>query len=234
MHEKSPVLTATTREKLGSRYSQRVRSAGRLPAVMYGHKEEPVSLSLDAREVLRHIHKGEKVFQIDLNGAKQLVLLKAVSFDYLGTNIIHADFARASLKDRVRSKVHVHLVGEAVGLKVAGAVLVHPVTELEIECTLENLPEHLDISITDLTDEHALTADKVELPEGAKLITDSHAVIAQIVIQKEEVVATPTAEAGAVAGQAAPEVLTAKKDEGAAAGKAAAPAAKAGGDAKKK
>ena len=144
-----------------------------------------------------------------------------------------------SLKDRVRSKVPVHLIGEAKGLKSAGAVLIHPVTELEIECTLESLPDHLDLDVSDLTDEHPITADKVGLPKGARLITDSHGVVAQIVIQKEEVVATPTVEAGAVAGQAAPEVLTAKKEEGApAAGgdkaKAAAPAAKPAGDAKKK
>ncbi len=247
MHEKSPVLTATTRERTGSRYAQRDRKAGSLPAVMYGHGEAPLSLTLNAKEALKHIHKGEKVFQIDMAGAKQLVLLKALSFDYLGTNIIHADFVRASLKDRVKSKVPVHLIGEALGLKTVGAVLIHPVTELEIECTLEMLPDGLDLDISELTDEHAITADKVKLPAGAKLITDSHGIVAQIIIQKEEVVAAPTAEAGTVAAAGAPEVTTAKKDDAAAGGKpaagakgAAAPAKGAaaapakGGDAKKK
>lgn len=235
MHEKSPTLTASPRDRAGSRYARRDRKAGRLPAVMYGHGEAPVSLSLDAREALKHFHKGEKVFHLDVEGAgqKQLVLLKAVSFDYLGTNIIHADFVRASMKDRIRSRVPLHLVGEAVGLKTAGAVLIHPVVELEIECTLESLPEFLEVNISDLTSEHAMTVEQVKLPAGTKLLTDSHGIVAQIVIQKEEVVETPTAEAGAVAGQAAPEVLTAKKEEGAGAAKAGAPAAK-GGDAKKK
>lgn len=245
MHEKSPVLTATTREKTGSRYAQRDRKAGSLPAVMYGHGEAPLSLTLNAKEALKHINKGEKVFQIDMAGAKQLVLLKALSFDYLGTNIIHADFVRASLKDRVKSKVPVHLIGEAVGLKTVGAVLIHPVTQLEIECTLELLPDSLDLDISGLTEEHPITADKVKLPAGAKLITDSHGIVAQIIIQKEEVVAAPTAEAGTVAGAAAPEVAGAKKDDAAAPaagakGAAAAPAKGAaapvakGGDAKKK
>lgn len=242
MHEKSPVLTASARERIGSRYAQRDRKAGGLPAVMYGHKEAPVSLTLNAKDALKHINKGEKVFQIDFNGAKQLVLLKAVSFDYLGTNIIHADFVRASLKDRVKSKVPVHLIGEAIGLKTVGAVLIHPVAELEIECTLESLPDALDVNISELTEEHAITADKVKLPAGAKLITDSHGIVAQIIIQKEEVVAAPTAEAGTVAGAAAPEVAGAKKDDAAAKGAAAAPAkgaaaaapAAKGGDAKKK
>lgn len=234
MHEKSPILTAVPREKIGSRYAQRARKSGRLPAVMYGHGEAPVCLSLDSRDAIRHIHKGEKVFQLDIEGAsdKQLVLLKAVQFDYLGTNIVHADFVRASLKDRVRSRVPIHLIGEAAGLKSAGAVLIHPVSEIEIECTLESLPEHIDVPVTDLTDEHPITTGQVKLPAGAKLLTDSHGIVAQIIIQKEEA-ATPTAEAGAVSTAAQPEVITAKKEEGAAGDKAKSAPAK-GADAKKK
>lgn len=235
MHEKAPVLSAASREKIGSRYAQRARSAGRLPAVMYGHGEDPVSITLDAKDALKHIHKGEKVFQIDLEGkGRQMVLLKGVQFDYLGTNIVHADFARASLKDRVKTKVPIHLVGEAIGLKAAGAVLIHPVAEIEIECTLETLPEYVEVNIAELTEEHPITADKVPLPKQAKLLSDEHGIVAQIIIQKEEVVA-PTAEAGAVAAQAQPEVITAKKPEEAAAAAGAKGAAPAkGGDAKKK
>ncbi|MEZ6234645.1 MAG: 50S ribosomal protein L25 [Phycisphaerales bacterium] len=213
MHEKSPILTATIRPKIGSRYAQRARKQGGLPAVMYGHGEDPVALTLDAREALRYIHKGEKVFQVEIEGKaeKQLVLLKAVQFDYLGTNIVHADLARASLKDRVHSRVPIHLVGEAIGLKVAGAVLIHPVNEVEIECPLESLPDYVEVDVTALDEEHPITAAKVPLPEGAKLLSDKHGIVAQIVVQKE--VEEPTAEAGAVATQAAPEVITAKKEE---------------------
>ena len=213
MHEKSPILTATIRPKIGSRYAQRTRKQGGLPAVMYGHGQDPVSLTLDAREALRYIHKGEKVFQVEIEGEaeKQLVLLKAVQFDYLGTNIVHADLARASLKDRVHSRVPIHLVGEAIGLKVAGAVLIHPVNEVEIECPLESLPDYVEVDVTALDEEHPITASKVPLPEGAKLLSDKHGIVAQIVVQKE--VEEPTAEAGAVATQSAPEVITAKKEE---------------------
>src|SRR5688572_1126775 len=132
MHEKSPELTAKKRERVGSRYSSRIREQGGLPAIVYGHKEEPVPVSLDAREALAHITKGEKVFRLRMDGTKgepQTVLLKELQFDYLGSRIVHADFARVSLTDRVTVKVPVHLIGEAKGLKTAGAILMHPTSE---------------------------------------------------------------------------------------------------------
>src|ERR1051325_2032173 len=99
MHEQSPVLTAKKRERLGTRYSARIRGTGGLPAILYGHKEEPLPVYLDSREALGHISKGEKVFRFQMDGAKdsQTVLLKDVQFDYTGNKIVHADFARVSL-----------------------------------------------------------------------------------------------------------------------------------------
>src|SRR5262245_6864628 len=139
MHEKQPTLGAVKRERLGTRYSQRYRAAGKLPANLYGHGQAPVAIAVDARDALTHIHKGEKVFRLELAGgagadAGQIVLLKDLQYDYLGNNIVHADFARVDLNEKVRTKVHVNLIGEAKGLKEAGAILMHPVGELEIEC----------------------------------------------------------------------------------------------------
>ncbi|MBC7835199.1 MAG: 50S ribosomal protein L25 [Phycisphaerales bacterium] len=213
MHEKNPLLSASKRERLGSRYAQRARAAGHLPAVVYGHGQAPLAVNLPAKETLNHIHKGEKVFTMAIAGEDQtLVLLKDIQFDYLGTNIVHADFARVDLNERIHTRVHINLVGEAVGLKTAGAILMHPTTEIEIECRVTELPDSIEVSITDLDVGHAITAGDVTLPgSGMKLITDVHAILAQIVIQKEEVI---TAEAAAVAAEAAqPEVITAKKPE---------------------
>jgi large subunit ribosomal protein L25 len=110
-----------------------VREAGGLPAVLYGHKEEPVAVSIDRKEALSHINKGEKVFRLQMDGAKdaQTVLLKDVQFGYLGNDIVHCDFAACRSRDRVTVKVPIHLIGEAKGLKNAGAILMHPVSEVE-------------------------------------------------------------------------------------------------------
>ena len=123
MSQKTPTLSAENRDRTGSRYSKRLRDKGRLPAVLYGHGRDPLSISLDMKEALSHFHKGEKVFKLDFPGAKsademQMVLLKDLGFDFLGTNIIHADLARVDLNERVRTKVPIHLMGEAIGLNV--------------------------------------------------------------------------------------------------------------------
>ena len=86
-------LTVHPRPKVGSRYAQRERAAGRLPAVVYGHGRDPLSVSLDARQALRFFHAGEKVFTVDIPGEEkgQTVILKELQFDYLGTNVVHVD-----------------------------------------------------------------------------------------------------------------------------------------------
>lgn len=250
MHEKSPLLKAVVRDRVGSRYAERYRKQGKLPANLYGHGKDPLAIAVDSREALSLFYKGEKVFRLDFPGTKaademQMVLLKDVQFDYLGTNIVHADFARVDLNERVKTKVHVTLVGEAIGMKQAGAILMHPVTELEIECRVVDLPDHVEVNIATLELGQTITADKVKLPkDDMKLITDHHAVVAQIVLGVE-LKADETA--AATTEGAAPEVITAKKEEGAAGAaagaakpgaapaKGAAPAAKpAGGAAPKK
>lgn len=215
MHEKAPVLKAYTRPKLGSRYAKRARAEGKLPAVIYGHKLEPVSIMLDNKEAVEHFEAGEKVFRLDFPGKDnkdemQMVLLKDLQFDYLGTEIVHADLARVDLNEVIRTRVHVELKGEAKGLKAAGAILIHPTTELILECRVKDIPEFVTVDITDLDLNQSITADKVKLPSAdMKLITDVHSIVAQIVEQKEVVAAEATTVAAE--GEVAPEVIGEKE-----------------------
>lgn len=211
MHENAPLLAATRREHVGSKYAARIRNAGRLPAIVYGHGEEPVPVSVDAKDAISHIVKGEKVFEMSLDGKKEYVLLKDLGYDHLGTNVIHADFARVRLDERVRTRTHVKLVGEAKGLKKAGAILMHPVTELELECQVTNLPDFIELDVSDLDVGASIYAGDVKLPKSTMvLLTDPKAVLAHIVVQGEMVV---SAEAGAAGTASQPEVIGAKKDE---------------------
>jgi large subunit ribosomal protein L25 len=235
MHENAPVLSAKKRERLGSRYAARVREKGGLPAIVYGHGEEPLPVAVDAHIALGFITKGEKVFQLDLDGTPETVLLKDVQFDYLGSRIVHCDFARVSLTERVTVSVPVRLVGEARGLKTAGSLLMHPTAELDIECMVTDIPDFLEVDITELDLDHSITAANVKLPkESMKVKTDPHAILAHVVVQAA---APGTAEEAVVGGSATPEVLREKKkDEAPAAGAkggAKPGGAKPGGDKKK-
>ncbi len=212
MHENAPLLNAKVRERVGSRYAKRVRETGGLPAVVYGHKQEPVPVTLDAREALKHIAKGEKVFSMDLDGKHQFVLLKDLGYDYLGTNVIHADFARVDLNERVDTHAPLKFVGEPVGMKKAGAVLMHPVTELALNCQVTNLPDVIEVDISGLDVGDVIHARDIAMPvKTIQLLTDPDTVVVQVVLKAAT---EDTGEAATVAGGAQPEVLADKpKDE---------------------
>ncbi|MFG0259588.1 MAG: 50S ribosomal protein L25, partial [Phycisphaerales bacterium JB041] len=190
------------------------RQAGGLPAIIYGHGAEPLPVSVDAKETLRHLHKGEKILQLQIEGQSEVqnVLVKDLQFDYLGTNVVHADFARVDLEERIDVNVSIHLVGEAVGLKTTGALLMHPTNEVEIECKVANLPDFLEVDVSGLEAGEALHASDIKLPlETMKLLSDPDLIIAQIIVQSIE--EEETDESGEVTGSAEPEVITEKKDE---------------------
>lgn len=208
-HE-TPVIQATRRERLGSRYSRRLREQGSLPAIVYGHGIDPAPIALNAKEALEYFHRGWKVFELEVEGGKETVLLKDVQFDYLGSNIVHADFARVDLNERVETHVPIHLVGDAKGLKESGAIMMRPFDEIEIECTVANLPEYFEVDVSNLGVGESIHAREVTLPiESMKLLSDPEAVLATIMIQAEE----KTAEEAVIGEGAEPEVISEKKED---------------------
>lgn len=214
MSDSTPMLAASKRERTGSRYSRRLRDEGSLPAVVYGHKEDPVSISVNMHETMLHLQKGDKLFELDIDGAKQYVLLKDLGYDYLGSNIIHADFARVSLDERVDTKASLSFVGEAKGLKTSGAIMMHPTTDVELNVLITNLPDSIEVDVSDMDVGDVLHASDVKLPlETMKLLTDPGTIIAQIMLKAQQ---EDDAEAGEVSADgASPEVIGEKPAEGA-------------------
>jgi len=212
MSNTTPTLTAQKRERTGSRYSRRLRDAGSLPAVVYGHKKEPVSISVETHSTMQHLQNGDKLFELELDGAKQHVLLKDLGYDYLGNNIIHIDFARVSLDERVDTKAHLAFVGEAVGLKESGAIMMHPINSIELNVLITNLPDHIDVDVSEMEVGDVLHASDVKLPVSTMvLLTDPNTIIAQIVLKA---VVEDDAEAEEVSTDAAsPAVICEKPAE---------------------
>jgi len=205
-------IQAEPRERTGSRYARRVREAGRLPAIVYGHKQTPEAVSLDAKETVRSIAEGHKLFKISISGAEDTVLLKDIQFDHLGSNVLHIDLERVNLDERVQTSIPIKFKGEAPGLGAAGAVFLHPTTELEIECTVGNLEDAIIVDISELGVNETIHASDVELPHQYQLLTDPDAVLAAVMIQQEE--PEETDESAAAAGEMAePEVISERRDE---------------------
>lgn len=210
MSHETTQLQVEKREKIGSRYCQRLRASGKLPAVVYGHKQDPVAITLDAKDAITHISRGEKLFTLELDGKSEHVLLKDLGYDHLGTNIIHADLTRVDLNERVDTRARIHLVGDAVGLKTVGAILMSPLHELELNCVVTNLPDEIEVDISELNIGDAIHAGDIKLPlDTMELVTDPDAIVAQIVMVQEE----ETEEASEVDDGAEPELVDEKKSE---------------------
>lgn len=186
-----------------------------MPAVVYGHKQDSVSVTLDTREFLEALHNGHRLFTVDIDGAKETLLIKSIQYDYLGKDIIHVDLMRVNLNELVTVEVAIELRGTAQGAQ-EGGIVDEVLTSVEVECKVSEIPEVLPVIIKDLGVGQSIHAGQIELPAGAKLITDPEAVIV-VCHEAKAAIAAEALEGEAVEGtEAEPEVITEKKADEAA------------------
>lgn len=210
MQKETPVLKAQRRDRLGSRYARRLRNAGRLPGVIYGHRINPVAISLDRKEILATLKRGIHVLAVEVEGgSRETCLVKDLQFGFLGDDVVHVDLARVDLDEVVEVKVHLNFVGQPESARRPGAVLVHDLNELEVSCRVREIPSEIRVDIDSMGED--LTADQIKLPAGVTLVTAPSTIVCHVEIVKEEV--APTPEAAAAEAAAEPEVLTARKDK---------------------
>jgi large subunit ribosomal protein L25 len=175
--EKTLALKVQVREQTGSRPAARVRREAKIPAVVYGHKEEPIAVSLDRHDFTEAVHHGHRLLDVQIKSRKEKVIIKDLQYDHLGKEIIHADLMRVSATERVRVEIPVELKGTAKGTHEGGIVEEH-LDRLEIECKVTDIPERIVVRVTDLDVGDNIHAADIELPDGVKLITDPGALVA--------------------------------------------------------
>ena len=223
MTRETPTIKTEPRDRIGTRYSKRLRNAGRLPGVVYGHKADPVSISVDAKETLTILKKGAHVVNLSHQGGKsETCLVKELQFGFLGDDVIHIDFARVDLNEEVEVKVHLKFTGSPEAAKVPGAVLTHPVTEIDVICKVSEIPSEIKVDIGKM--EQFFTVKEIQLPPGVRTKESPDRIVAQIPLVAEEVVpvaAEATDVAATTAAGTEPEVITEKKAEERAAAAAA-------------
>ncbi len=204
-------LAAEPRKERGKGHARRMRRVGKLPAVIYGHKQEAIALTIDndvVRSVIRH---GIRVVDVQLGGKLEKCLIREVQWDAIGREVIHVDFTRVSEDERIRISVPLALKGTAPGIN-AGGVLDQPMHTIEIECLAVAVPDAIRVNIQDLQLEQAVHLKDVQLPPGVKAFGDPDAVVVQVVKKVEEAAPTP-AEAVAAEGPVEPEVITRKVEK---------------------
>ncbi len=199
------VLNVSKREALGTSNTRRLRNAGQIPAVLYGHGQDNVNLAIPAIEVESAIRQGTKV--IDITGAvKDSVLINEVQWDPFGSEVLHVDLTRVSADEAVDVTLVVELRGDAPGLK-QGGVVEHLVHEIEIQCPAGEIPDGLSVSVNELNLNESITAGEVEIPASATLVSPAD----QVIVQCTEPVEVTDEEEGAASVE--PEVIGRKAED---------------------
>ncbi len=201
-------LEAKPRSEIGSRANKKLRDSGLIPGVIYGHKEAVVPVKLPGVALVHHLDKGAHVFDLAVDGKSEKVLLKDVQYDHLGTNVIHVDFTRVRMDERVKVTVPIELKGKPKG-EEEGGVLQQIIASLEIECLVLEIPEHIRHNVAEMKLDEVLHIKDLVLPAGVKVLQDGELIVAMVREIKEEVLPTPTTEEGA----AEPEVIGRKPAE---------------------
>ena len=212
MKHKAPTVEARPREKIGSTYARRLRKTGRLPAVIYGHKKTPVAISVDKDEMLTHLRHGTHVLHIDVAGSPpETCLVKDLQFGYLGDNVIHVDFARVDLEEEVNVRVHLTFRGEPHAAARGGAILNYDLTDLEVVCRVNEIPEDINVDLMVMGEGLMLTVADIELPPGIRtdLAPDTPVAHVSFVKREEEVAVGEEAEVPVEGAE--PEVITEAK-----------------------
>ncbi len=202
----SETLEVESRELRGKRNNRRLRASGKIPATLYGHGKDPVSLTVPAERFDTMVRHGSRM--VTLSGAvDESAFVRECQWDTWGNQVIHIDFTRISAHEKVKVQVTIELRGEAPGVKEGGVIkqLIH---ELDVECEAGNIPEKLMLSVNDLAMNGSITVAQLDLPEGAMALVKPDT----DVVQCAEVIELDEDEESM--GDVEPEVIGRKKDDG--------------------
>jgi large subunit ribosomal protein L25 len=210
--EKAVQLKAEIRQRTGSKDSAKLRKQGRIPAIVYGHKQEPAAITLDAHDFVEKLHHGQRLMDVRIDKKPQKVIVKELQFDHLGKEIIHADLMRVDVTERVTVEVPIELKGTAKGAEEGGIIVEHT-DHLEVECLVTSIPESIVVSVKDMKVGDTLHAGDIQLPEGLKLVSEPTILMASCSV----VTTAKTTEELEAEEPVAPEVIgeaeRAKKEE---------------------
>lgn len=202
---------AEVRENFGKGFARRLRAAGKIPAVIYGHGTAPVHVALPGHQVALLIRRANAVLELEVNGTQQLTLVKDVQKDPVHQLIEHIDLLVVKKGEKIQVDVPVLVLGEPFPGTIAN--LDAQTVALEVEAT--HIPEHVEVDVEGLEDGTHITAADLKLPKGAALVADPETLIVAISVPAATLAAEDEiAEADAeVAAEQAEEAEEAKEAE---------------------
>jgi large subunit ribosomal protein L25 len=171
-------LAAEVRDQFGKGFARRIRAAGRIPAVIYGHGTDPQHVSLPGHEVSLILRKANQVLELDIAGTTQLALVKDVQKDPVHQVIEHLDLVVVRKGEKVTVDVPVHVEGESA----AGTIAALDATTLSIEAEATHIPERITVDIEGAEEGTQIFAKDLSLPEGSTLVSDPETLVVNVTV----------------------------------------------------
>jgi large subunit ribosomal protein L25 len=206
-------LSAVTRSTSGKGAARTLRSAGQIPAVIYGHARAPQSLAVPTREfekLLERVSAESTVIELTLAGGVARTLIRDIQRHPFKKQILHIDFQELVAGEKVSVNVPIVLTGVPDGVRVSGGILSQVMSELTIRCDPVNIPRRIEADVTHVLIGHSIHVSDLKAPEGVEIMDDADTTIAVVSAPKVEAEA-PAAEGASTEGE--PELIRKTKEE---------------------
>jgi len=211
-------LTATPRMGTGKGVARKMRAAGQIPGIIYGHAREPQALAINTRDfekLLEHISAESTVIELAVGGQTSRTLIREIQRHPFKREYLHVDFQELVAGETVFVRIPIVLVGIPEGVRLEGGVMDQTLRDLEIEVDPVNMPNHIDVNVENMKIGESVHVSDLTLPAGVTAITEGDTTIVVVSAPRAviEEAAAPAAEGAEVAPAAEPEVIRAKKTE---------------------
>ena len=175
----SALIEVKERGEQGKNAARRLRAGGEVPAVVYGGGLDAFSVSVSEPVIRKLLRTGGEnaIFKLKLGSSERSAMIKDIQYDPRNGSLVHIDFQRIIMDQILRVKVPIEVVGTSVAVKTEGGMLDFVTRELEVECLPSDIPELLEVDVTELHIGQHIEADAITLPEGVTLVDDPHRMI---------------------------------------------------------
>jgi large subunit ribosomal protein L25 len=209
-------LGAQMRNDTGTGVARKLRQAGQVPAIIYGHGREPQPLAVNNRELeklLSTISAGSTVIELAIDGRTARTLIREIQRHPFKRTLVHVDFQELVAGEKITVSIPLRFVGTADGVRNSGGILEEVMHQVHLRLDPANIPDHVDVDVTPLTIGHSVHIRELQLPEGVTVLDDPGATVCVCTAPKAEVAAV-AAEGEAAAAVGEPELIRKAKAEG--------------------
>ena len=191
------ILTAEAGRRTGSSDSRRLRAAGKIPAVVYGHGMDPLSVSVDRRELRQALSGGagmNTILDLTVDGAVYPSIIKDIQRHPVRRSVQHIDFIQVNLNEEIVVSIPVHLEGEAKDVSQHNGLVDLAMNEIEVRTTPRNIPDSVTIDISDMTMDSVIRIEDIPLPSGVTAEADPEAAVVTVLTMRTPVLDAEEAE----------------------------------------